>query len=434
MKAPRLVAVLALILVIPVSNTVAEERNAVVKDGPAVVLPRAAPAAPEAAVRPASTNGEAQLQSEIMDNYAKMAASFSGEEAEKKDLFFYSCRHMTADTLRRILEGFLSPGGTVAACDESGVVVVSDAVDRIETLRRIAESVDVPIPQAVVEARIVELTLDSDFEKEISIAAEKVLAESTETSEEVARSIGAALTTPGANPNTGHGALLDYKQLPGANGKALTVFLRYLETRGKARILSAPSLVLRQGSEGSIITGEEVPILTQTVTAGSISTSTGFKSVGVKLRVVPVVIGKDLLRVEISPEVSTVTGFRGAGSGIENPIIAVRNATTELAVKSGQLVSIGGLLREEERKVERRVPILSSIPLLGHLFRSTRRQTVQTQLVIFLTLTALDGAEQVNAQTITPGAIPEEVRAAVERMKKGVNTSASRQEAPGKDR
>ena len=411
MRASCFSAMLAMGVAMSAGDALAQRTGSTENEKPAPAV------APESVVVPA-TNGEAQLQTDIMENYAKMAASFAEEQVEKKELFFYPCRHITSDTLRRILEGFLSPGGTVAACEESGVVVVSDVAEKIEMLRKIAESVDIPIPQALVEARIVELTLDSDFEKEISLAVKKVLEAGTKTSEEVAKGISAALTTPGANPNTGQGALFDYKEFPGDNGKTLTAFLRYLETRGKARILSAPSLVLRQGSEGSIITGEEVPILTQTVTAGAISTSTGFKSVGVKLRVVPVVIANGLLRVEISPEVSTVTGFRSAGTGLENPIIAVRNATTELTVKSGQLVSIGGLLREEERKVERRVPILSSIPLLGQLFRSTRRQSVQTQLVIFLTLTALENETQIDAHTITPGTIPEDVRNAVERMKK----------------
>ncbi|MFH0911549.1 MAG: type II and III secretion system protein, partial [Planctomycetota bacterium] len=176
----------------------------------------------------------------------------------------------------------------------------------------------------------------------------------------------------------------------GEKRTALEFFIRYLESRGKARILSAPNLILERGYEGNIITGEELPIVSQTVVSGSISTSTQFKSVGIKLKVLPVMIIGDTVRLQVSPEVSTVTGYTEAGAGlVSNPVIAVRNASTELKVKDGEIISIGGLYKNEERTVSRRVPVLGSLPGVGHLFRGTWEQKVRTQIIIFLSIRIL---------------------------------------------
>jgi general secretion pathway protein D len=365
----------------------------------------------------------AGLEADVLADYTKLANNFVQESEEEKEVFFYSCSNVMSRTVRQVLESFLTPGGAVADNDETDVIAVSDTPANIEILRRIAVSVDIPVPQVLVEARIVELTIDSDFEKELNLALSTLPADSAA----FVQDMSAVLGTPGANPNTTQGSLFNFKPVQHSDGQntvALTTFLRYLQTKGRARILSSPSLILRRGTEGSIITGEEVPILTQTVTSGAISTSTEFKSVGIKLRVRPVMISGDRIRAEINPEVSTVTGFTSSGSGLSNPTIAVRNANTELETRDGQLVSIGGLYRTEEREVRRQVPILGSIPILGHLFRSTRKERVETQLVIFLTMHIL-APEDLAADLVTPRSVPTEIQDEVERMSEDTGAPAS---------
>ena len=136
-----------------------------------------------------------------------------------------------------------------------------------------------------------------------------------------------------------------------------------------------------------------MPILSQTTVNGGVTTSTEFKSVGIKLNVKPTMISGQRVRVEVSPEVSAVTGFSEAGE-ISNPIIAVRQARTELEVRDGQLISMAGLLQSTDRLIERRTPILASIPFVGALFRSERTQTVQTQLIIFLNIRILEFGDE----------------------------------------
>ena len=353
----------------------------------------------------------------VIDQYTALAASLGADQDEEKTTFFHQCQHIRSTTLKRILEDFLTASGRVAASEESDIVVISDTVSNAEELRTIAETVDTRVPQVLVEAQIVELTLDTDFEKEVNLAFDHISA--SETS--FIKQILGTLTTPGANPTTGQGGqytLRPYvKNYDGGKRNELTVFLRYLETKGKAKILSAPNLILRRGSEGSINTGEQVPILQQTVVSGSLSTSTVFKDVGIKMKVTPVMIAGNTVRLQVNPEVSTVTGFTSAGNtGVSNPIIAVRYARTELEVKDGELISIGGLLRNEERTVRKRVPVAGSIPVLGHMFRSARLETVKTQLVIFLRLRILDEGKPEGVTIYRPTPVPDAVETEVDHM------------------
>jgi len=121
-----------------------------------------------------------------------------------------------------------------------------------------------------------------------------------------------------------------------------TTFVRLLLTRGKAKILSSPNLLVSAGSEASIITGQEVPVQSATVIGTSSNITTQFKRVGIKLRVGLLQITNDTARIELNPEVSTVTSFVNSGTAgdnsqvISNPVIAIRNVTSTLSLKDGE--------------------------------------------------------------------------------------------------
>ncbi|MDT8390253.1 MAG: type II and III secretion system protein [Lentisphaeria bacterium] len=337
--------------------------------------------------------------SAALADYFKIAASFAAEADEEKDMIFHACQHVQGETLVQLLENFLTPAGTVAVSEEADLVVISDVKENLELLKRIAAEMDKPVKQVLVEARIVEFGIDTNFRKEVNLEFQKfanvveIPNLPTDYMDYVSK-LSDAFVDPGGNMLNTRG-VLSYMGWEPERETLLSAFVQYLETKGKAKILTAPNLILRRGVEGNIITGEEVPILTQTTTGNSISTSTTFKSVGIKLRVKPVMIQGDRIRLDVSPEVSNVSRTDEATGA---PIIAVRNAKTELELRDGQLVSIGGLLRNEELERERRVPVLSAIPLLGHLFRGTSQQTVQSQLVIFIRVTILaDNIDQLPA-------------------------------------
>ncbi len=309
-----------------------------------------------------------------------------------KSTVIYTCRYARCETLKESIENFASPEGTIQASAALNVLLISDARDNVPALLKMVEELDHPVPQLLVEARVVEIKIDSDFEYEMKdVLTQKGVKDFFQTS-------GITLSTPGANPNTGMGGTINIRPLA-TNNENLDLFLRLMITKGYARLLSSPNLIVGAGTEASIITGEEVPIQSATVVSGSVSTTTSFKRVGIKLRVTPLQIAGDTAQVDIAPEVSAVTGYTNPGtSGVSNPIVSLRNVHSVLAMKDGEILTIGGLLSSEDRKVTRKVPGLGDIPGLGLLFQAQRNQTVQTQLVFFLRVNILPESR---ADTIT---------------------------------
>ena len=84
-------------------------------------------------------------------NYAQLLEKFVSESSEELIVHTVRCQHVSAETLRRLVENFLSPGGTVACSDEDDILVVSDTPTRMEQIKGIIADADLPVPQVLVE-------------------------------------------------------------------------------------------------------------------------------------------------------------------------------------------------------------------------------------------------------------------------------------------
>ncbi len=309
----------------------------------------------------------------------------------------YTCKYTRCEIMREAIEGMTSLEGVVQASTMLNAVIVKDQKDRIRSVLALLESLDREVPQVLVEARVVEVSLDSDLEYEI----ENLFKYKNGTFN--LEKGGVSIDTPGANPTVGQGMVVTMQPWVAAQGQ-LDLAIRLLLTRGKAKLLSSPNLLVSLGNEASIITGEEVPVQTATVVSGSVSTTTQFKRVGIKLRVKPLQITGDTAQLEINPEVSAVTGFTSPGpGGVANPIVAIRNVSSILTIKDGEVLTIGGLLRSEERDQNRKVPGLGDVPVLGLAFQGTRLQANRTQLIFFLRVNILDRGQAHGVRIHRPG-------------------------------
>jgi type II secretory pathway component GspD/PulD (secretin) len=250
----------------------------------------------------------------------------------------------------------------------------------------------------LVEARVVEVSASRDLEYEIRHAFTTPDGRST-----FLQNSDVNLGVPGAsNPNQGLDVAL---RVWDEDGKKFDTFMRLLNSRGRARILSSPNLIVAPGEEASIITGQEVPVQSSTIAGGSITTATQFKRVGIKLRVTLLQLTNDTARVEINPEVSNVTGFTVAAEGQPaNPIIAIRNVTSTLSLKDGEMLTVGGLLQNEKRRTTRGIPILEDVPVVGLLFQSRLDSMVRTQLIFFLRIRIISAGEAEAIRAHRPGA------------------------------
>lgn len=177
------------------------------------------------------------------------------------------------------------------------------------------------------------------------------------------------------------------------------VVLSALQTLDNTKIVSNPTIVTLNNTEATINVGEERPIPNYTFSeqTGTFQIS-GFtyKPIGVLLKVTPQVNSRGTIKLTLSPEVSQTNGnvtFGGA-SGTQIPIVATRKATTQVSLKDGYTMGIGGLVTQNATNGETKVPVLGSVPLLGRLFRSDSRNTQTSNLIIFITAKSIsaDGA------------------------------------------
>jgi pilus assembly protein CpaC len=159
--------------------------------------------------------------------------------------------------------------------------------------------------------------------------------------------------------------------------------IQALSTKGLAKVLAEPNLLVKTGERGEFRAVSEIPYSVLQTTGGSSTATIVFKEVGVKLFFNPEVMDTGLIRLRIDPaEVSSVTGTLAVNG---YPIIDTRSARTNVELKDGESLIIAGLLSEEAINTMSKIPILGDIPILGALFRSTQKDIKEKELVFFIT-------------------------------------------------
>ncbi len=163
--------------------------------------------------------------------------------------------------------------------------------------------------------------------------------------------------------------------------------LRMLRTEGAFRDLAEPNLIAMNGQEASFLAGGEFPVPVLQGGGGGLNGITiVFKEYGVRLNFKPTIIDEDHIRLELEPEVSTIDFANGVRfDGFIIPGLRTRRAKTGVELRDGQSFALAGLLDNSETKSLSRVPIISSIPILGNLFKSKSFQKNETELMFIVT-------------------------------------------------
>ncbi len=362
------------------------------------------------------SNSNQENFDEIMESFSDLAMKFSKEDSRDMEVFIYECQHISGKSFSRALEPFLSVNGELSDCEESDVVIISDDRDNLEILKKIAVSIDRPVRQVLVSASVLEFQITDGFEKDISLQYNQFVNMSdlvtlpgggiASSSSAFASRIMDAIVPSGGSPSSLSGTS-SYMYYDPDEQAIFSAFLTFLERNGTAQILSSPTLVMRRGHTGTILSGEDIPITESNVGSGGTSFSVEYKSVGIKLRVTPQSIFDDRVVLEVSPEVSNIIRYEESAAG-RNPVVAIRNASTLLEISDGYMVSVGGLLREEKIETGSQIPFLGSIPLIGTLFRSSSSEEIRSQLVIFLTVKIMD-PQDLTIDTVNFDEKPEEL-------------------------
>jgi type IV pilus assembly protein PilQ len=311
----------------------------------------------------------------------------------------------------------LSERGSISIDERTNTLLLQDTAERLADIRRLVATLDIPVKQVLIEARIV--IVNDDFTRELGV-----------------RFGGAAVFNHGGADGMGFVGSSGLDTVPGESGPILdpsgaldqrglvttpTVDDRYMvnlpvanpagriamtlldsdyvvdleitaaENEGRGEVVSAPRVITANGKEAVIEQGQEIPYQES---ASSGATTTQFKKAVLSLKVTPQITPDDRIILDLTVSKDSVGAVVPSATGGFVPSIDTREITTQVLVNDGQTVVLGGILETERRDTVNKVPYLGDIPGLGVLFRSKSRTDNKDELLIFVTPKILrEGAE-----------------------------------------
>jgi general secretion pathway protein D len=332
----------------------------------------------------------------------------------------YNVQHTNAADLAKALQALLAEGKKaqtpkekifVTSYPATNALLISAPPEDMKEIRRIVEEIDTYRPQVLVEAAIVELTL----QKTQTLGVEWLVGGSKDGTRVIGGNLvgvdpaagagliplSVGLASAGASGGTAATALSALK--PGLNigilGQAITfggvtfpsvqAFIQALAADTQANVLSTPQLLTMNNEEAEVLVGSNIPYTTSVRldASGNPITNFDYRDVGVKLKVKPYINKDGLVYLNIFTEVQTVrsTTATSGGQAQTAPTTDKRSTKTTVGVKDSQTIVISGIIQDTNQDTNQGVPLLRSIPLLGKLFGYSNKTGTKTNLLVFLT-------------------------------------------------
>ncbi|MBI4432248.1 MAG: hypothetical protein HY592_02045 [Candidatus Omnitrophica bacterium] len=263
----------------------------------------------------------------------------------------------------------------------SNQVIVTAFPDRMKEVEEIIKNLDRKTREVMIDTKIMKVILNDDRNRGIDwdIVYRKGFLEPLSLDFDFSQTLSAGMAISYTDGDRGQ----------------ITSALNYLQTLGESKILASPRITVVEGEEAKILIGTKEAYVTSTTTTGSststVSESISFVDVGISLSVSASINKDGYVTMKVKPEVSSVSRTLETTSGNDIPIVDSTMAETRVMVKDGTTIVIGGLRKDEKSSTVQRLPGLSNIPILGHLFRNLDEETEQTELVVFLTPHIIEG-------------------------------------------
>jgi type II secretory pathway component GspD/PulD (secretin) len=332
-----------------------------------------------------------------LDRMDKMIAAFDRPVETR----VFTVNHGTVEDILPKLTPLVSRDyGNIQADKRSNTIVMTDNPARLDEAARLIGSFDVRDRAVLIEAKIVQVILNDDFQWGVNwqYVFDRVAGNSRNSP--ITGSLSGnllnvpltAVTPDAAGRVTAKGVTGNVKITRLPHGAEFSSIMNFLETMGKTNMLSSPRVMALNNQEARIHVGTKEPVLTRNiVNAGSSTTQpivtedVKFEPVGVSLTVTPRIGSDGFISMKIRPEVSALESTLTTENGSSIPIIRLSEAESSILVKDGTTVVIGGLIEDRAEDINTRVPVLGSIPLVGIPFRGKKKVLSKTELVIFLT-------------------------------------------------
>ncbi|MBL1351735.1 MAG: type II secretion system secretin GspD [Zetaproteobacteria bacterium] len=333
-------------------------------------------------------------------------------------------KHGTAADIAKVITALIggsspkTPGGgkplfagdvKVVADKTTNALLITAGPSDMRAINHIIDKLDIRRRQVLIEALIVEVSANvaEQFGMEWR-GLGNLLSNKTQAfgGTSFTGQGGANINSVAANPfNTGGGLAVGVMKgtvtFGGATFLNLGLLARALQAKDDTNILSTPNLLTMDNEEAEIIVGQNVPFIT-----GKNSTQGGLanpfqtivrKDIGLTLRVKPQISEGDTVRLKLYQEISSIatnTGVQGT-----DLITNKRSIKTTILANDGQIIVLGGLLRDDKSTSVQRVPCLGSIPILGEPFKFTNNSHRKTNLMVFLKPHIIKSSSQIEALT-----------------------------------
>jgi len=363
----------------------------------------------------------------------ELAAREKAELAAKKDLLelaplrteYLQINYAKAGDIAALLQGgsrqgatgngsnvnsLISQRGSVSVDERTNTLLIQDTAESLTNIRQLVATLDIPVRQVQIEARIV--VVSEDFSRDLGVRAGVTatrrngndgLYSTTGTAAGNETILGSALTNLAGGAGSpypvtvpgGAAAPSRYNvNLPVANAAgnlALMVLgsdyivdleLSAAQAEGRGQVISSPRIIATNQKEAVISQGTQIPYQES---ASSGATTIQFKSAVLELRVTPLITPDNRLVLDLNVKKERVGTVLVTSGGVNVPSIDTSEINTTVILGDGQTAVLGGILETERRDTEKKVPYLGDVPVLGHLFKTTGKVDNKDELLIFVT-------------------------------------------------
>ena len=343
----------------------------------------------------------------------ELAARKDLQELEPLRLEYLQVNYAKAADMATLIKStgrsLLSPRGNVSVDARTNTLLLQDTSDRLEDIRRLVSTLDIPVRQVKIEARLV--IVNNDFTRELGAVlgfngvnknGANGIVTTSGSAAGVNTIVSSALTNLTSTGSTfpvqlptGTAAPTRYNVNLPVSSPAGSIALGLLgsdylldlelsaaQTETRADIISSPSVITANQKQATILQGTEIPYQES---ASSGATSISFKDAVLSLQVTPQITPDNRIILDLDVKKDTVGQVVVASGGVNVPSIDTQQITTQVLVSDGQTVVLGGILQTQHRVDETKVPYLGDVPILGNLFKTTTKTNDKDELLIFVT-------------------------------------------------
>jgi type IV pilus assembly protein PilQ len=327
-----------------------------------------------------------KLQQEAVDRESARAKQLELVPLETR---LIRLNYANAAELQGAMAASLTRRGSIQTDKRTNSLIITDVSSTLDAMEKMADALDTTTPQVEITAKLVDV--DAEALRDIGIAwnvggttadpdgmeffdgtpayPPHALSPGQDKDQALAGNHHTTIADPATTISYGI-----FKQWGSVEAQ-----LQVLEQNRKANIISNPRVVTVDNREAKIIVGQKIPLIVQDVAGNPLSQ---LQTIGIQLKVTPHLTEDKKIIMDLHPEVSDLSTQSTVQGGV---IINTSEADTRVMVEDGQTAVIAGLIRTNDSKVRRGIPILKDIPLIGMLFRSNNTVRQNRELMIFVT-------------------------------------------------